>query len=511
MGDDATIVEGKSVSQISSGDEGSTFGFFLSRPTMIDLASRIERAVCGNGYDALKLQAAFAKRDLVSTTKQGVPYISGPAIAQYRLSDYYYLSEGDLWQSVILPIELSGTDLLFRGEDNGANNEIKDLFSPDMLDMHQHLLDMLLSLEMYGVVYPFEAWDNSTPIHLSILNPRYIAIGTLEGFGQRPLWLSSAYGFDEHLDKLPDEIKNALGGGQRANNSMMYPLNPENCQQVRDWCAPWLAYPPTPLVHIFRVLSLRQTLEELKKATIEGYKSQLWAFLLGDNDHPSSPAERKALNAALSGQVGDRTGFLIWDGKLRIEQHVPKPLDSLMGNDQWRELTQQIMRGRGISLRLLDGEVRQQGADTAPSPLDIKVFLERLKRRRARVEKWVNGFVRRYAQKNNMAKPPAVSFEEISIYIEERIKSVLNPLFSLGAISHQTLLEESQISTYEIELRRKKEEEPNAMYFGPKPTFSQVTVNPKTPEKTAEHTTPGRPPNDATKINAVLDELDSAC
>lgn len=479
---------------------------------MSKAAASIEKSVCK--YDAITLQAELAKYK-PALTKKGVPILSSPAIAQYRLTDYYLLSEGDIWQTIQLPLELSARPLRFRSKDKGAEEEIKEVFSE--LGLYQFLLDMQLCIEKYGVCYPFEVWDGGVPVHLSLLNPMHIAIGTVDGFGTRPLWLSSPAGFDQHLTSLPEPIRKALTGGKedKVQNSMMFELGSDVCTQVRDWCLPWEPYPVAPLTRAFRTISLRQTLEEMVKATVEGYKSQLWLFLLGDMTHPPGPGEMTQLVSAVSGQSGDRTGHLVWRGNLKVEQHTPKSLDSALGNELKKELTQHIMRQRGISLRMMDGEVNQAAARNAPSPLDIKVFLERLKYRRSRVEDWLNGYIKRYFEKNNhnlkKGDVPHSAFADITIAIEERIRNVLLPLFGVGALSNETLLEDSQVSSYEIETTRKKAERKDAELFGPRPTFAQQTVNPNTPAKTTVQQIPGRPDGSENKNEAAYhDELQSA-
>jgi hypothetical protein len=150
----------------------------------------------------------------------------------------------------------------------------------------------------------------------------------------------------------------------------------------------------------------------------------------------------------------------------------------MLANDKWQLLTQTIMRGRGISMKLLGD---QQGPT---SDIDVKVLVQRINFMRRRILWWLKLFVTRYAAENKISKIPTVVFEKVSLEIEDLIKNRVMPMHRSGLLSPQTALQEAGYD-YDNELRLKREAAPNSELFMPVPTFSQTTVNPDTPEKTA--------------------------
>ena len=73
-----------------------------------------------------------------------------------------------------------------------------------------------------------------------------------------------------------------------------------------------------------------------------------------------------------------------------------------------------------------------------------------------------------------------------------RIRDELMPYIQAGLLSDQTSLEKAGYD-YDVELARKRAEEPNRELFGPKATYAQTTVKPETDEKEAQTAPQGRP------------------
>jgi len=274
-------------------------------------------------------------------------------------------------------------------------------------------------------------------------------------------------------------------------------VRPEACHPVRALAPAFHRYAIPPLARAFRAMSTRQILEELIRATIEGYRNQLWMFTLGDGDHRPTQPEIEAFTRTLSGAAGDRTGTLVWRGPLTAEILAPERLDDTLGREMWRNLTQDIFRKLGISVRLISGESPLREARTAEEA-DIRIFLERLEFWRRRVIEWATGFNRRWLERTGGSKHadklPIVKFGRVFLELEELIKSLVMPLSQAGLLSLQTSLETAGFN-YQTELQRKKAEEPDRHLFSPLPTFAQTTVKPGTPEKESETSPKGRPPD----------------
>ena len=460
----------------------------------------VERTIGGlsdiAGYgDTNKLLAA-----LQSAETQVADPMPSDILAMMKLAEYFCRVEGDVWQTIEIPINVGLKDLVIRGADKGLETQIKELYDQSHLDMLDLLTQIWLSVAIYGMGIPLEAWDKGNCEGVFLLNPKYVRIGS--SLGATGWTMGLVPESEEWLNqlkeqKLPSVMYDCFASdwNEYAVGHKSIPIKPEVCKPVRALAPAFNRYPIPPLARAMRSISTRQILEELIRATIEGYKNQLWVSKLGDADHPATPNEIATYRGLIEGAAGDRTGHIIWNHRLEIEQHTPRPLDQMLGSDKWQALTQHIMRQLGISLRLISGEGPLNAARGA-EVVDIKVFIERLEYWRLQVVRWAHGFNLRWAERNKVKadKLPVVSFGRMLLEIEDLIGKRLQPLVQFGLLSSQTALEEAGYD-YETELERKTAGEEDAWRFLPPPTFAQTTVNPETPEKQVVSTPKGRPPD----------------
>lgn len=440
--------------------------------TIGTVATRLNQII-GGVTEVSSMRTALAPSFILSEDMPGG--ISPPArvLAQMRLARYYSSTEDDLYQTVAIPMDLGLRDLHLEGTDPKAVEEISQVF--EALEIEALCQDWWYCLEVYGQAYPFEVWDGKAPVNVSTLNPEHVIIDRPSTFGSSGFSLSLGArslqdDFKEH--KIPQSVWNSFENGVADKTILRF--KDGAVSQIRGRAPSFELYVTPPLTRSFRTLSTRQVLEELIRATIEGFKNQLWVFTLED----PAPGEISHLKSTLSGLNGERTGYIVWKGNLKVEQHAPKTLDSMLANEKWLSLTQDIMRGRGISMKLM-------GYEKGPtSDIDVKVLVERLSFQRKQILRYLKTFIAKYAKLNGMKSPPSPVFEKVALEIEDLIKNRVVPLYRVGLLSPQTSLQVAG-HDYDNELRLKKANQKYQDLFSPAPTFAQTTVNPKTPEKTS--------------------------
>lgn len=425
-------------------------------------------------------------------------------LAMMKLSEYFCKVEGDVWQTIEVPLTVGLKELVIEGPDDGLEKDIRELY--ERLDMLDTLTQIWLCVAMYGQAFPLEVFDGQDTGGVIILNPKYMRVGKTisagsfsldlipENAGQRQLWKKELALQEKKplfYSAFAENMNEQLGTTGNVS------VKPEACHPVRALAPAFHRYAIPPLARAFRTISTRQILEELIRATIEGFRNQLWMFILGDGDHRPNKDEIAAFTSTLSGAAGDRTGTLVWRGPLTAEILTPDRLDDNLGREMWRNLTQHIFRQLGISVRLISGESPLREARTAEEA-DIRIFLERLEFWRRRVIEWAMGFNRRWLERTGGNKHadnlPIVKFGRVFLEIEELIKNLVMPLSQAGLLSKRTSLETAGYN-FQTELQRKKEEEKDLHLFMPTPTFAQTTVRPGTPEKESETGPKGRPPD----------------
>jgi len=443
-----------------------------------------------------QLLAAIVEADLGDSADP----MPSDILAMMKLAEYFIKVEGDVWQTIEVPLTVGLKQLVIEGPDEGLEKDIRQLY--ESLDMLEILTQLWLCVAIYGQAFPLEVYDKKESKGVLILNPKYMRVGKTVTMGRYSLDLiPETEALRKELETQTEKklMYNTFASdwNEQVAKGHNVPLEPEFCHPVRGLGLAFHRYVVPPLARAFRRISTRQVLEELIRATIEGYRNQLWLFKLGADGHEASPQKKAYFQSLITGAAGDRTGHLIWTWDIEAEILTPEPIDEVLGSEKRRDLTQDIFRDLGISMRLISGEspVREgRGAEEA----DIRIFLERLDFWRRRVIAWAMGFNRRWLEQTGKSKYidklPLVKFGRVFLEIEELIRSLIMPLLQAGVLSRKTALETAGFN-YEAELQRKKEEQPYIHLFAPAPTFAQTTVKPGTPEKESLTAPRGRPPD----------------
>ena len=477
-------------------------------------AESLERMIAG-------MDVSQMDKDWFKETQSTIRSIPASILARMKLSEYYASMEGDVFQTMAIPMEVG---LRFDAEqdvqcaDKGAERSLRDFYSDDEyaggMDLYQVLYDAWLSTEIYGTAFPLVvlprkdnnpegAFDKSRIPAVLCLNPKTVWVGKVWSVSK---WDSAIT--EEDVEKwdmnlieksIPPMMYVAL---VMRDNEMLQmgkiPINPEYMQPVHDWKLNWERYAIPHLSRAFRAISTRQVLEEMIRNTIEGFKNQLWAFKVGSDANPASPQKIARLTSIINGLATERTGQIIFTHDLTIEQHTPKPLDQLLANEAWLSLTFHMFTMLGMNPYFVSGMKQTRGA-AGTLDLDIALFVERLKhthKQLSRLERFIRSKWCEWDGCSDSVRTKVmqgrVSMGSIDFGAAQRIKERLQPLAQLGYLSNQTAEEMAGLN-YELELARKKSEEKDAELFAPKPSFAQQTVNPGTPEKETKTSPQGRP------------------
>lgn len=421
-------------------------------------------------------------------------------LAAMRLSEHYTRLEGDVWQTVLVPIQLALRDVEITSEDKGVEKELQEIY--DSIDLNQVLLWLWLCTEMYGQGFPLEVWDEKGENieGIVVLDPKYMKVGKQISLAHS-LSITTPDGVENwDATALKEQIHPmvyhsfASGWNEQAVQGAEIPLNPDRCHAVFDMKLPFQRYAIPPLSRAFRPLSTRQVYEEMQRATMEGFRNQLWVFKLVNHDGTAAPPGAIShFKSQMGGMIGERTGYVVWGGTdLIVEQHAPQSLDALMGNEHWLYLTLHIFRQRGLSLKLVTGEAPQSGR-AGDVEWETRLLMDRMAFQRNQLLRFERHLRKSIAKSRGKAWGKAninVMMVRPDYELQVLVERELQPLGQAGWLSLQTILQKGGYD-YNIELERKKDEEPVAHLFAPKPTFAQATTF-NAPKETQEAPT-GRP------------------
>ena len=450
-------------------------------------------------------------------------------LAMMRLSDYYSRVEGDVFQAIEAPLDIALKPLEFRSPDQSFRDDMEELYSESNLDMYQTLYYVWLCSGIFGQAYPLElvptGKDELSDSRVLLIPPKNVDVGKSFSLGGNLSIRPPGYGSGENTGwtkelfdaSFPEMTytRRAVDFNESAAAGANVKIARGHCVPVREKALPFQRYAIPPLMRASRAISTRRVFEEMRRATVEGYKNQLWLFLLGDEEHMPLPEEISHLGDAVSGLGGERTGALVWTGNLRVELVAPQAPDSMMANETYVGLTMEIFRRLGISLKIISGERGPLGgsARAGDLELDISVLLDRLTFKMNQLYRWERQFRAKLAKKMGKAaeeanKKTSVHFGGINMQVERDVRERLLPTYQAGVLSIKTFLEEGGWE-WMVELENKREEERYRELFSPPPSFAQSVVKPGTAEKTVEQTpSPGRPRDDNDNLpEKIADEV----
>lgn len=373
---------------------------------------------------------------LRNSSERGV--IDPTILALMNVSEFYTLTEGDLWQFGLVPLQLGfHQDIRLTGDD-GAIREARDYL--DELRISDRIEELWLARWVYGNAYA--AFERENPSNLSspvskiyALNSKHVAIRPQLGVGERSMAYAPPADTIKAISAMGDvpsfivrPISSDWNEPTQRRVAVAYELRDSDVYHFHTPKLPNHIYAVPPLSRAMTAIDARRDLDVMSRATIKGYRSQLWVFLLDK----AKKGEAKALREALGSDA--KTGVIVWGSNLKVEQHAPKSLDDLLGNDAQWAFTMRVYRDIGITPRLVAGESPTLRAASGDSETDVSVFLDKLLYDRDPFQR----FIRMVLRSRFGDKAPVATLPDIQIAIANRIKNILVPLLNFGVPSPTT-------------------------------------------------------------------------
>lgn len=500
-------------------------GADISRdPLMLEAGQRYGEFVAMSEPDIVVQGTDVSITDTLRYPPQPIP---AGIRAAMNSAEYYCNTEGDVYQHVEAPIDVSISDLEINVPgDKALDRLLKDLYGPDGLDMVAVLTQIWLISAIYGSAYPLEVPSEKdvadAPIEKVIMLPsKFVWVGyhiTNSNQIDTPYMLRPLNGAPSWSQELLRQTMmpmtyNAFttGFNDQIVQGWGVPINPEFLHPVRGKAFDWQRYPQPSISRAFRAISTRAIYQEMRRALLEGYKNQLWVYVLGSEKLPPSPKEMSALKSAVAGLSGNRTGDLVWRYPLTVEVKVPQAINNAIANETSQSFTLEIFRQLGSNIQVTTGNKVFLPGSSGDSgvEIDLTIWLRRMEFMRNAVLRWEQGFRSRLADrlKAPKLKEARVDFSRSLLEISEKIKKEIVPMYSAGLYSPQTALEAAG-RQYDIEIDNKKKAQADSELLLPPATYNQTTVNPNTPTKSAANSPKGRPvtPKNPNSVRAAWED-----
>ena len=430
----------------------------------------------------LTLEAAV--KDIANRARSGGPSpMPSNIYTAMLLAEYFMETDGDLAQTVYAPAELGIKGLIITCPDGKVQQEARDLFY-DELYLDEVLRHIYICSQVYGQAFPLEQWTSKELVGVHLLDPKSIWMDQNVEIG------TSSKGMAEKLKGWGGNVVRYIqpqGDDNERGQGQAWSLDPSKVQPFFHHKFDWQYYAIPPLRTTFRSLATRQVMDELVRATFEGYINQLWVFKVGSPDRPAMPGHIRAFKSLIESAISNRTGAIVWDSLLEVEQHAPRSLDAALANQKYMELTSKIMSERGVSLRLISGTSSEREA-SPNMEMDVQIMIERIKVARGKLLRWCRYLIKKVGLERGWKEMPVPHFETIPMEDQIKIRMKVVPMYQAGPLSAKTALTEAGYN-YEEEMANKAAEDKEMLM--PPVTYAQAVVTPGGAEE--RNRRPGRP------------------
>ena len=396
-------------------------------------------------------------------------------------------------------------DFRFTGDEGAIKAAREYLESLNISDIIEQLW---LARYTYGASYAFLIPDAQGAIESIVCpNTKHIAIAPQPGLGARRIAYAPPQSVVQAiagLAELPKFVYRPIGG--QWNEVAVYdgPAAFEiNSEGIASFAVPKLPnhiYSVPPLARAISAIDERRDTDYLRRATIKGFRSQLWLFRLEN----ARKGEAAALRTALSSDA--KTGVIVWGSNLEVQQHTPKSLDDLMGNETRWASTMNVYRAMGLTPRVVAGESPTSRSASGDSETDVALYMNRLVYDRVPFERFLNRILRsKFGD-----KAPQVALADIELAVAARIKSVLAPLMHFGVPSPQTVFQMAGLDPIREMQQHEKDWPWRKEYMFPYTGFSQagptgVTDSPSGGRPAGKTETKDRAPKEKTQASTATD------
>jgi len=243
-------------------------------------------------------------------------------------------------------------------------------------------------------------------------------------------------------------------------------FNPESASFFNSIGFDWERYATPKLCGVFDALQRKRKLQEADFAILDGIINTVYLFKLGSDAFPVEDTQELTNFANLLRNPAKNFG-LVWNH--RIQMQIESPDSGLLTNsNKYSAVNNEIREGLGYSFLLTDSKGRRD-VDKL-----VKIFCEVVDLERCEIARWAESrLYKRIAEKNNLVSYPSIRFNQISLAIDDVLKTFIGLFYDRGLVSKHTGMSTMDLS-YEEELELKKREKPDSEFFDvPKLPFSK--------------------------------------
>jgi hypothetical protein len=305
------------------------------------------------------------------------------------------------------------------------------------------------------------------PIGYTILNPLNIEITGSLLFNDTKVTLTPSDELRKLLQKntselnteekeiiklLPSDFKSAVeqGGG--------IPLESEYVGAVDYRKMPYDRYPRPRGVKAFEAIEYKNALRQADLSTLDGITNYILKITIGNDEYPVTEQSQLQAIANLF-DTSSKSFDVVWNHTLNIEKIVSPEIESILGQDKYAQVNEDITGALAFSRALIDGTEQLNQGEAA---LLARTITEEIWYARSQVERWIYNEYREIAESQGFDRFPKVRWDNTVLRDIILYMSTISQMVDRRMLSYRTALEQLGFE-FENEFANMQKEFPEVM------------------------------------------------
>ncbi|MHA1833854.1 MAG: hypothetical protein ACTSV7_07675 [Candidatus Baldrarchaeia archaeon] len=253
----------------------------------------------------------------------------------------------------------------------------------------------------------------------------------------------------ELIKALPSDLKAAAeGGGEVA-------LDPRLVGSITYRKQPYERYAKPRTARIFDSIEYKNALREADLSTLDGISNYILKITIGSDEYPVTTQPELEAVAQLF-NTPSKSFDVVWNHTLQIDKIVSPEISSILGQEKYAQVNDDMTQGLAITRSIIDGVGRTSAPEIA---MMAKGLMEEINYARRQVTRWIYREYQQIAEAVGFDRFPKIRWDEGVLQDVILYMSTISQLVDRRMMSYRTSLEKLGFD-YETELQNMTEELP---------------------------------------------------
>ncbi len=232
----------------------------------------------------------------------------------------------------------------------------------------------------------------------------------------------------ELIQALPSDLKSAAAAGGS------FKLDSRLVGTISYRKQPYERYAKPRLAKVFDSLEYKKALKQADLSTLDGITNYILKITIGSDEFPVTTQTELETVAELF-NTPSKSYDVVWNHTLNIEKIVSPEIESILGQEKYTQVNEDVSGGLAMARALLDGT---GDMTTSETNMFIKGLEEEIAYARRLVTKWIYREYRLIAEAMGFDRFPKVRWDESVLKDQILYMNILAQLVDRRMLSYQT-------------------------------------------------------------------------